>query len=173
MLTRNALHGSILAETTRTGTGRWRPSSSPRRARRPASTVASARPPMLRPMPPQHRRAMYHTLSRVKSGGGAAYPLAVAGLIAGTDTSLFNAFSCPSTSPSTFDKLRYIERRPLGRERRLGLGPRGPPARPRLDRGRGAWSIACQEDRRRTPYKTRAHAFKLRAQAPWTRINAV
>ena len=48
---------------------------------------------------------MYHILSRVKSGGGAAYLFAVAGRIACKDVSLFDAFSCPWTPPSTFYKL--------------------------------------------------------------------
>jgi hypothetical protein len=40
-------------------------------------------------------RAMYHMLSRVKSGGGAASLFAVAGRIACTDASLFDTFSGP------------------------------------------------------------------------------
>ena len=54
---------------------------------------------------------MYHILSRIKSGGGAAYLFSVAGRIACKDASLFDAFSGPWTSSLTFDKLRYIERR--------------------------------------------------------------
>ena len=50
-------------------------------------------------------RAISHTLSRIKSGGGAAYLLSVAGRIACKDVSLFDAFSCPWTPPSTFYKL--------------------------------------------------------------------
>jgi hypothetical protein len=42
--------------------------------------------------------------------GGAVYLLAVAGLIACKDASLFEAFSCPWTPSSTFDKLLEIER---------------------------------------------------------------
>ena len=41
------------------------------------------------------RRSIYHTLWRVKSGGGIVYLLSVAGLIACKDASLFDAFSCP------------------------------------------------------------------------------
>ena len=48
---------------------------------------------------------MYHILSRVKSGGGAAYLFSVAGRIAGKDASLFDAFSGPWTSSSTFYTL--------------------------------------------------------------------
>ena len=42
------------------------------------------------------------------------YLLAVTGRIACKDASLFDAFSCPLTPPSTFDKLREIERRRCG-----------------------------------------------------------
>ncbi len=41
----------------------------------------------------------------VKSGGGTAYLLSVAGLIACKDASLFEAFLCPWTPPSTCYKL--------------------------------------------------------------------
>jgi len=37
-------------------------------------------------------------------------PFSVAGLIACKDARLFNAFTCPWTSPSTFYKLLEIER---------------------------------------------------------------
>jgi hypothetical protein len=55
-------------------------------------------------------RSIYHNLSRVKSGGGTAYLFPVAGRIACKDASLFDAFSGPWTSSSTFYKLREIER---------------------------------------------------------------
>jgi hypothetical protein len=55
-------------------------------------------------------RSISHTLSRIKSGGGAAYLLSVAGLIACKDVSFYAAFSCPWTPPSTFCKLLEIER---------------------------------------------------------------
>jgi hypothetical protein len=38
------------------------------------------------------------------------YLLSIAGLIACTDVCLFEAFSCPETPHSTFDKLRDMER---------------------------------------------------------------
>jgi len=50
-------------------------------------------------------RSISHTLSRVKSGGGAVYLLAEAGLIACKDASLLKAFSCPWTWFSTIYKL--------------------------------------------------------------------
>ena len=55
-------------------------------------------------------RSISHTVSRVTSGGGAASLLAVAGRIACIDVSLFKAFSCPWTPPSTFYKLLEIAR---------------------------------------------------------------
>ncbi len=58
-------------------------------------------------------RSISRTLSRLKSGGGAAYLLAVAGLIACKDASLFEAFSCSWTPPATFYKLLEIERSSL------------------------------------------------------------
>ena len=51
-----------------------------------------------------------HTLSGVKSGGGAAYFPAVAGLIACKDMSLCEAFSGPWPPSSPFYKLLEIER---------------------------------------------------------------
>ncbi len=59
----------------------------------------------LPPIGVQPCRSIYHTLSRVKSGGGTAYLLSVAGLIACKDASLFEAFLCPWTPPSTYYKL--------------------------------------------------------------------
>jgi len=56
---------------------------------------------------------MYHTLSRVKSGGGAASLLAVGGLLACKDMSPFEAFSCLWPPSSTVYKLLQIERMSL------------------------------------------------------------
>jgi hypothetical protein len=56
------------------------------------------------------RRAMSHSVEHVTSGGGAAYLLAMAGRIVCTDAHLGEAFSCPWTSPATFDTLRDIAR---------------------------------------------------------------
>ena len=58
----------------------------------------------------KYRRSIYSSVSRVKSGGGTASLLSVAGLIACKDMSLFEAFSCPWTPSSTFYKLLEIER---------------------------------------------------------------
>jgi hypothetical protein len=44
---------------------------------------------------PKVERSISHTLWGVTSGGGAAYLLSVAELIACKDASLFDAFSCP------------------------------------------------------------------------------
>jgi len=49
--------------------------------------------------------AMYHIVSRVQSGGGAAYLFSVAGRIACKDASLCDAFSGPWTSSLTVYKL--------------------------------------------------------------------
>jgi hypothetical protein len=57
---------------------------------------------------------MSHALSLVKSGGGAAYLLSVAGLSACKDASLFDAFSGPWIPSSTFYKLLEIERAGFG-----------------------------------------------------------
>jgi hypothetical protein len=54
-------------------------------------------------------RAMYHMLSRVQSGGGAAYLCSGTGRIACKDASLCDVFSGPWTSSATFSKLLYIE----------------------------------------------------------------
>ena len=59
-------------------------------------------------------RAMYHSLSRVKSSGGAAYFLSGAGRIACKDVGRFAAFSCPWPPSSTFYKLLEMERRSQG-----------------------------------------------------------
>jgi hypothetical protein len=53
---------------------------------------------------------MYHTLSRVKSGGRVVYCLSPAGRIACKDGSLCNAFPGSWTPLSTFYKLLEIER---------------------------------------------------------------
>ena len=45
-------------------------------------------------------RSISHPLERVKSRGGAARPLSVAGLIACKDASLFHAFLCSRPPPS-------------------------------------------------------------------------
>ena len=55
-------------------------------------------------------RAMYHMVSRVKSGGGMASPLAVAGRITCKDASLFEVCSCPWRPSSPIYKLRENER---------------------------------------------------------------
>jgi hypothetical protein len=55
-------------------------------------------------------RSIYNSLSRVKSGGGAVYLLAVVGLRACKDAHLFEAFSCSWTRSATFYKLLEIER---------------------------------------------------------------
>jgi hypothetical protein len=55
-------------------------------------------------------RAIYHTLSRIHSGGGAGYLCAVAAPIAGNDASLLKASSSPSTPPLPCYTRRYIER---------------------------------------------------------------
>src|SRR5437879_8840266 len=52
-----------------------------------------------------HARSISHPLSRVKSGGGAASLLAVAGRIACKDARLFEVFSYPWRPSSTFYKL--------------------------------------------------------------------
>jgi hypothetical protein len=52
-----------------------------------------------------HGICFYRILSGVKSSGGAASLLAVAGRIACKDASRFEAFSCPWTLFSTFYKL--------------------------------------------------------------------
>jgi len=59
---------------------------------------------------PNSGHSIYQTLSRVKSGGGAAYLLSVAGRIPGKDVCRFEAFSGSWPPSSTFDKLLYIER---------------------------------------------------------------
>jgi hypothetical protein len=52
-----------------------------------------------------------HFVARqIQRRGGAAYLLSVAEIIACNDVSLFEAFLCPWTPPSTFYKLREIER---------------------------------------------------------------
>ena len=58
----------------------------------------------------QRYRSMYHALSRVTSGGGAASLLAVAGRIACKDARLCAAFACPWPPSSRFYTLREIER---------------------------------------------------------------
>jgi hypothetical protein len=63
------------------------------------------RTPYERDSSPEPDRSIYHTLSRVKSGGGTMYLLAVAERIACKDASLFGVFSCSWTPPSTFYKL--------------------------------------------------------------------
>ncbi len=65
------------------------------------------------PERPKADRAIYQTLERVKSSGGAAYLLTVPGLIACIDVRLFDTSSCPLSPPSTFDKLLEIERTSL------------------------------------------------------------
>ena len=55
-------------------------------------------------------RSIYHTLSRVTSGGGAASLRAVFEPIARKDARLFEAFSYPWTPSSTFDTLLEIAR---------------------------------------------------------------
>ncbi len=58
-------------------------------------------------------RSIYHTLSRVKSGGCVAYFLSPAGRIACKEGSLCDAFPGSWTPLLTFYKLREIERRTL------------------------------------------------------------
>ena len=65
----------------------------------------------------QRYRSMYHALSRVTSGGGAASPLAVAGRIAGTDTRRCEAFSGPWPPLSLCSTLRDTARPSRPRER--------------------------------------------------------
>ena len=55
-------------------------------------------------------RAMFHPVKPVTSGGGAASLLSMAGRIAWRDTHLYEAFSCPWTSPATCDTLRDMAR---------------------------------------------------------------
>ena len=66
---------------------------------------------------------MYHVVSRVRSGGGAASLFSVAGRLARKDASLFDAFSGPWTFASTVYTLLYIERR---RYAACPPGPDGP-----------------------------------------------
>ena len=54
---------------------------------------------------PNSGHSIYQTLSRVKSGGGAAYLLSVTDPIACKDTSLLEAFSCLCPPPTTCYKL--------------------------------------------------------------------
>jgi len=56
------------------------------------------------------RRSMAHTVSCVTSGRGAASLLCVAAPIACKEASLLKVFSCPWTSPATFDTRRDMER---------------------------------------------------------------
>jgi hypothetical protein len=58
---------------------------------------------------------MSHPLARVKSGGGAASLLRVAGLIACNDAGLFEAYACPRPPSSPFYTLRDIARLPFVR----------------------------------------------------------
>src|ERR1044071_1235924 len=103
---------------------------------------------------------MYHMLSRVKSGGGAAYLFSVAGRIACKDASLFDAFSGPWTSSSTFYKLRYIER--------LSLGASGPPCPVRRAHGR------CMEERDNllTHHRQLCHRLLARAQGAHDKLRS-
>src|SRR5439155_22974726 len=55
-------------------------------------------------------RSIYHTLSRVTSGGGTAYLLSLAEIIACKDASLVEVFSCSWTPSLTCDKLLQIKR---------------------------------------------------------------
>jgi len=81
---------------------------------------------------------MSHTLSRVKPSSSIAYLRVVAESSTCKNASFFDSFSCPCTLPSTFDKLRDIERGALAPGRRGSraaaddhghtmLGPQGQP----------------------------------------------
>ena len=77
---------------------------------------------------PHAGRAIYQTVSRVTSGGGAASRLAGAGLIVGKDVCRFEAFSGSWPPLSTFDTLLYIYRQWSGGDawvRRASVGVRG------------------------------------------------
>ena len=99
---------------------------------------------------------------------------------ASNSSSEWKCVICPETTCSTRPSqaqrgpgglgAQLHHKGPIGRERQWGLGHRRPPATPRLRRGIFALFVTCQEDTIRSPFQTRAQAFKLGGAMPGERF---